>query len=202
MPEAEILISNVVPPRPATLPVHSTVVPSSVQLGAPAPFSMKCPLWGKSRGRPEDQPHKRGESRYNDCDTSHIYPPGSEGGREVDATADEAMNRLMRSPSCPPAGDTHRVAGSPHATTTTLSNAEGHFACEATAPGRYRRTSLPHVRQRALERSGGERFRLAVPALHPSTRGRRDPERQKPWDTASGSRYDRWRRRHSAGRHR
>jgi hypothetical protein len=44
MSAAEILISNVVPPRPATLPVHSTVVPSSVHRGAPAPFSMKCPL--------------------------------------------------------------------------------------------------------------------------------------------------------------
>jgi hypothetical protein len=43
-PSASIVISNVVPPRPATLPVHVTCAPMSVHTGAPAPFSMKWPL--------------------------------------------------------------------------------------------------------------------------------------------------------------
>src|SRR5918994_6771519 len=44
IPGAEIVTSNVVPPRPATLAVHSTCVPMSVQSGALPPCSMKCPL--------------------------------------------------------------------------------------------------------------------------------------------------------------
>src|SRR6266498_1272416 len=44
MPSATTVISNVVPPRPATLPVHWTCKPMSVQTGALAPLVMKCPL--------------------------------------------------------------------------------------------------------------------------------------------------------------
>src|SRR5215207_4936479 len=44
MPEASTVISKVVPPRPATLPVHCTCVPMSVHSGAFAPPVTKCPL--------------------------------------------------------------------------------------------------------------------------------------------------------------
>jgi hypothetical protein len=44
VPGAETTSSKVVPPRPATLPVHSTVVPSSVQTGVPT----KWPLCAKA----------------------------------------------------------------------------------------------------------------------------------------------------------
>src|SRR5918995_2268692 len=43
-PSASIVIVNVVPPRPATFPLHWTCTPMSVQFGAFAPDSMKCPL--------------------------------------------------------------------------------------------------------------------------------------------------------------
>lgn len=39
MPVAVAVISNVVPPRPATLPVHCSCVPMSVHVGVPT----KCP---------------------------------------------------------------------------------------------------------------------------------------------------------------
>src|SRR5918995_6102796 len=44
MPEAVTVISNVVPPRPATFPEHWTCVPMSTQLGAFLPLVMKRPL--------------------------------------------------------------------------------------------------------------------------------------------------------------
>jgi hypothetical protein len=44
VPGADTRIVKVVPPRPATLPVHSAVVPSSVQTGVPT----KCPDCAKA----------------------------------------------------------------------------------------------------------------------------------------------------------
>jgi hypothetical protein len=42
VPGADTVISNVVPPSPATLPEHSTVVPSSVQVGAPTKWPLRA----------------------------------------------------------------------------------------------------------------------------------------------------------------
>lgn len=44
IPWASMVIVKVVPPRPATFPVHSTCVPMSVQVGALRPPVRKCPL--------------------------------------------------------------------------------------------------------------------------------------------------------------
>jgi hypothetical protein len=53
VPVASTVISNVVPPSPATLPVHCTCVPISLHSGAPAPRSMKCPLWAYTGATPK-----------------------------------------------------------------------------------------------------------------------------------------------------